>query len=503
MRKILEILRLRHECRSHREIARAIVASPTTVGEVLRRAELSGLDYARAAVLNEAQLDALLYPPTPPSVTRRPEPDWALVHQELRRKGVTLALLWQEYKAEHPDGFQYSSFCDRYRAWNSGVNLSMRQTHTPGDKLFVDYAGPTVGVTDPNTGEIRQAAIFVAVLGASSYTYCEATWSQSISDWLSSHVRAFEFFGGVPATVVPDNLKSGVNKACIYEPTLNPSYGELARHYGVAVIPARPRRPKDKSKVEVGVQVVERWILACLRNQRFFSLAELNREIRALLGKLNARAFKKLPGSRASAFAELDKPALRPLPGQRYEFAEWKLARVGIDYHIEAGGHYYSVPYRFARQKVDVRLTASTVEIFAAGQRIASHMRSQSKGRHTTQDADMAPAHLAVNGWNAPRLQQWAQSIGPHTSALIDQVLHQRRHPQQGYRSCLGILRLAKTVGNARLDAACERAMAIGSPSYSSLKSILQHNLERRSGSQAQTRLPLEHANVRGPDYFH
>lgn len=358
-------------------------------------------------------------------------------------------------------------------------------------------------MTDPNTGEICQAAIFVAVLGASSYTYCAATWSQSISDWLSSHVRAFEFFGGVPATVVPDNLKSGVNKACIYEPTLNPSYGALARHYGVAVIPARPRRPKDKSKVEVGVQVVERWILACLRNQRLFSLAELNREIRALLGKLNARAFKKLPGSRASAFAELDKPALRPLPGQCYEFAEWKLARVSIDYHIEAGGHYYSVPYRFARQKVDVRLTASTAEIFAAGQRIASHMRSQSKGRHTTQDAHMAPAHLAVNGWNAPRLQQLAQSIGPHTSALIDQVLHQRRHPQQGYRSCLGILSLAKTVGNARLDAACERAMAIGSPSYSSLKSILQHNLERRSGSQAQTRLPLEHANVRGPDYFH
>jgi transposase len=298
MRKIFEVLRLSvADGRSHREIARAIIASPTTVGEILRRAKLAGLTYPLPTGLSEAEVEMLLYPPSAPSKTLRPEPDWAGVHRELRRKGVTLDLLWQEYKGEHPDGYQYSSFCDHYRAWAGRLSVSLRQTHAPGEKLFVDYAGPTVPVTDPLTGEIRQAAIFVAVLGASNYTYCDATWSQTLPDWTASHVRALEFFGGVPAMLVPDNLKSGVNKACYYDPELNPSYRDLAVHYAIAVVPARPYRPKDKAKAEAGVLLVERWVLARLRNQRFFSLNELNRHIAELMLALNRRPFKKLPGS--------------------------------------------------------------------------------------------------------------------------------------------------------------------------------------------------------------
>ena len=505
MRKIFEVLRLYHDShRSHREISRAVLASPTTVGEILRRAKLAGLSWPLPVGLTETAVEDLLYPPAVPSHTRRPEPDWAKVHKELRRKGVTLELLWQEYKAEHPDGYQYSSFCDHFRVWSGRLSVSMRQTHTPGEKLFVDYAGPTVSIIDPLTGEIKEAAIFVAVLGASNYTYCEATWSQSLPDWIGSHVRAFEFFGGVPAVLVPDNLKSGVNKACFYEPELNPSYRDLAVHYSTAVLPARPHRPKDKAKVEAGVLLVERWVLARLRHQRFFSLGELNRHIAELMVALNQRPFKKLPGSRASAFAEMDQPALLALPPTRHEFAQWKTVTVGIDYHIEFDGHYYSVPYRLARQKLEARATVSTVELFHRGNRVASHVRSLARGRHTTIDAHMTPAHQAVQGWSAPRLIAWGQKIGPHTKAVIEHVLNQRRHPQQGYRSCLGILRLSKTYDEPRLEAACERDIDIGAMTYGSLKSILKHRLDvKRKSPPAQTSLPLEHANVRGPHYYH
>ena len=505
MRKIVEVLRLYHESgRSHREIARLVSASPTTVGEILRRAKQCGVAYPLPEDVSEVALEAQLYPPAAASSRARPEPEWPTIHREMRRKGVTLDLLWQEHKTEHPEGYLYSSFCAHYRQWVGRLSVSMRQTHAPGEKLFVDYAGPTVPIVDPMTGEIRQAAIFVAVLGASNYAYCEATWGQSLPDWIGSHVRAFEHINGAPALLVPDNLKSGVTTACFYEPELNPTYRDLATHYGAAVLPARPYRPKDKAKVEAGVLLVERWVLARLRHQRFFSLGELNRRIAELMTALNARPFKKLPGCRLSAFAELDRPALRALPVTRYEFAEWKVVKVGIDYHVEIVGHYYSVPYRFAREKVDARFTATTVELFHRGTRIASHVRNDSRGRHTTVDAHMTPAHLAVQGWNAPRLLDWAGRIGPHALAVIESILHQRRHPQQGYRACLGILRLGKAFGDDRLEGACERAVAIGTLSYSSLNSILKNGLDKkRITPPAQTCLPMEHANVRGPDYYH
>ena len=505
MRKIVEVLRLYHESgRSHREIARVVSASPTTVGEILRRAKQCGVTYPLPKDVSEICLEAQLYPPAAASNQSRPEPEWAAVHREMRRKGVTLDLLWQEHKTEHPNGYLYSSFCAHYRRWVGRLSVSMRQTHAPGEKLFVDYAGPTVPIIDPMTGEIRQAVIFVAVLGASNYAYCEATWSQSLPNWIGSHVRSFEHLNGITALLVPDNLKSGVTTACFYEPELNPTYRDLATHYGAAVLPARPYRPKDKAKVEAGVLLVERWVLARLRNQRFFSLGELNRSITELMTTLNNRPFKKLPGCRLSAFIELDRPALRSLPATRYEFAEWKVVKAGPDYHVEVVAHYYSVPYRFAREKVDARYTATTVEVFHRGTRIASHVRNDAPGRHTTVDAHMPPAHLAVQGWNAPRLLDWAGRIGPHAKAVVESILHQRRHPQQGYRSCLGILRFGKTFGDDRLEAACERAIDIGAMSYNSLKSILKNGLDKkRITPPAQTCLPLEHANVRGPDYYH
>ena len=504
MRKIAECLRLHHEFgRSRRQIAEVIGASPTTVGDYLRRAARAGIGYPLPDGLDEVGLQAKLFPPTPPSKVARPAPDWPTIHRELRKKHVTLDLLWQEHKAEQPEGYGYSAFCQHYREWVGKLTVSMRQTHRPGEKCFVDYAGTTLPIVHPDTGEIRQAQLFVAVLGASNYTYAEATWSQSLPDWLGSHVRTFEFIDGCTEAVVPDNLKSGVKKPSFYEPDINPSYQEWATHYGVAVLPARVRKPKDKAKVEAGVLIASRWIIAALRNRRFFSLEELNRAIRQLLERLNNRAFKKLPGCRRSSFEELDRPALRPLPEMRYVFAEWSRCRVGIDYHVEIAAHYYSVPYRFARQEVDARVTVHTVEVFHKGVRIASHVHSREKGRHTTVDAHMAPAHQMVAGWNAPRLLEWARKLGPHTAAYIEHLMTARRHPQQAYRAALGVLRLARVYGQPRLEAACERAIAINAHSYRSVLSILKNGLDRKTEPAAQSSLPLDHANVRGSVYYH
>lgn len=504
MRKIEAVLRLHHEGgRSNREIAQVVRSSPTTVSDYLRRARLAGISWPLPVGLTEPDLEAALFPVPVHATVKRPEPDWAAVHREMGRKGVTLDLLWQEYREQHADGYQYSAFCDHYRAFAKALPVTLRQSHAPGERLFVDYSGQTVPVIDPATGEVRQAQIFVAVLGASSYTYVEATWSQGLADWTASHVRCFEFLGGVPALLVPDNLKSGVITPNFYDPDLNPTYHDLARHYGTAILPARVRKPRDKAKVEAGVLLAQRWILARLRHQRFFSLDELNRAIRPLLVELNGRPYKKLPGSRHSVFLAVDFPALKPLPAQRYEFAEWKAVTAGIDYHVEITGHYYSVPYRYARQKLEARFTASTVEVFKNGERIASHPRSRAKGRHTTLDAHLAPAHQKVAGWNSQRFLDWAAKIGPHTEAAVDHILRSRAHPQQGYRAALGVLRLAKTYGHERLEAACDRAIRIHAVTWRSLDSILKNNLDRTPKTTAQSTLPLDHANVRGAEYYH
>lgn len=381
----------------------------------------------------------------------------------------------------------------------------MRQTHPAGEKLFVDYCGPTLPVVNPDTGEIRQAQVFVAVLGASSYTYAEATWSQSVPDWIGSHVRCFQFLGGLPAIVVPDNLKSAVSKACRYDPDLNPTYQQLADHYDIAVIPARPYKPKDKAKAEVGVQLVERWIMMRLRKQTFFSLAELNQAIRVHLDQLNAKPFKKRTGSRQSEFEALDQPALKPLPKHPFEYCEVKKARVHMDYHVDYQGHYYSVPYRLVKEEVMIHAGEHTLEIFHQRQRVAMHPRSHHKGGHTTDSNHMAKAHLKHQEWSPKRFLSWAEKIGPHTQALVQHQLTHRPHPEHGYRACLGLLNLTKQYGADRLEAACRRAMAIRAPTYKSVSSILTKGLDRVAleDTPEQSALPLTHNNVRGADYYH
>jgi transposase len=505
MRQIKEVLRLHDNGRSHREIATALRLSRATVWEYLDRARRARLELGQAIVMDDDALDHLLFPPAPSSKKKRPMPEWVKIHRELGRKHVTLDLLWNEYKVREPEGYGYSWFCEHYERWAASLPVTLRQTLTPGEKLFVDYSGTKFGIVNPDTGEIREAELFVAALGVSGCIFAELTWTQQLPDWIASHVRAFAFYGGVVEIVVPDNLKSAVHKPDFYDPALNRTYGDMASHYGVAIIPARPRKPRDKPKAELSVLLAQRWILARLRHQRFFSLKEANRAIAALLVEANNKKFKKLTGSRRSVFEELDRPALRPLPERPYQFAQWKGARIGIDYHAELAGHYYSVPYRYAREQVDVRYTQNTVEIFHRGQRIAAHGRSDRRGHHTTIRGHM-PAHhqVATTEWNPQRLLRWATDIGPHTAAVIQHLLGQRQHPQQVYRTCLGILNMGKRYGHARLEAASSRAVELNAMSYRFISSTLKNGLESAAGADtAQPELPLMHANVRGPSYYH
>jgi len=504
MRKLHEVLRLKLECGlSNRNIARGCNISRSTVADYLDRTERYGLKWPLPENVSDTDLERILFPPGSLSRSCKPPlPDFSYIHDELKRKGVTLYLLWEEYKERHPDGYQYSWYCDLYRGWSGKLDVSMRQIHKAGEKVFVDYAGQTMEIVDRLTGEVMDAEIFVAVLGASNYTYAEATWTQGLPDWIGSHVRLFEYFGGCPEIVVPDNLKSGVTKPCRYEPDINPTYADLAGHYGVAVIPARVKKPKDKAKAEVGVQIVERRILAKLRNRQFFSLSELNGAIKEILEELNDRPFQKIPGNRRSLFAKLDKPALKPLPPTPYEYAEWKKAKVNIDYHIEVERHYYSVPHSYAKDKVDVRFTSSTIEIFHKGKRIASHVRSFKQSFHTTVKEHMPKAHQKYNEWSPSRIIEWGEKTGINVGNIFREIMASRPHPEQGYRSCLAIMHLAKEYGNSRLEAACKRALAIGSPFYKSVKSILKTGLDKQQLLLAEETEPMKHQHLRGSDYY-
>src|SRR5882757_4788619 len=447
MRQIREVLRLHHSVgMSQRAVARSLGLAQGTVSKYLNRTRRAGLTWPLPPELDDdVGLENRLYPPPSdlPS-DERPQPDWAFVHRELRRPSVTLMLLWEEYCDKTADGFSYSWFCERYKEWAGRLKLSLRQIHIAGEKLFVDYSGHTMEVVDGLSGEVLAVQIFVAVLGASNYTFAEATLTQSLPDWISSHVRAFAFLGGVAQQTVSDNLKAGITRACFHEPMVNRTYADLARHYGTAILPARPYHPKDKAKVEVGVQIVGRWILARLRHRRFFSLAELNAAIRGLLDELNNRVMRGWGTSRRALFEQLDKPALRSLPPMAYEYAEWKRCRVGLDYHVEIAKHYYSVPHQLLRQEVEARITAATVEIFHRGKRVASHQRSLHPHRPSTIADHMPSAHRRYRDWTHERIRREAASVGPDTAALVDVILRSRPHPEQGFRSCIGILGLVK-----------------------------------------------------------
>ncbi len=506
MRKIKDVLRLKYEAKlSCRQIAASLKLSVGVISKYTKAAEAAGLSWPLPGGLDDTTLEARLFAPVTP-VREHAMPDCAYIHQELKRKGVTLRLLWEEYQASCAgQAYQYAQFCVYYRQYRSRLKLSMRQTHKVGEKLFVDYSGDGVPIVDPQTGEIRLTQIFVAVLGASGYTFAEATMSQRLPDWIGSHVRAFDFFDCVPQIVVPDNLKSAVTRPCFYEPELNATYADMAQHYGVAIIPARPYKPRDKAMVELGVLLVQRWITARLRRHTFFSLHELNRLIGELLQGLNNRPFQKnKTETRRTQFDSLDRPAMKPLPAQPYEYAEWKKARVNIDYHIEVDRHYYSVPFQLARSQVDVRLSGSVVEVLHKGQRVAAHARSALAGRFTTRTEHMPKSHQKHLEWTPQRLLNWGERIGPATCSIIRRLLEDKPHPEMGYRSCLGVFSLARRYGEARLEAACARALTIGSPKREAVQSILEAGLDRHAELLPAAATPLPtHGNVRGSDYYH
>jgi transposase len=490
---------------STRQVAAALNISKTTVSEIALYARTAGIDWVQANSLGDEELQARLYPPARPRSSVRQEPDYAALHQELKRPGVTLQLLWEEYRAACGEqAYRYSAFCDKYRAFARSLKRSMRQVHPAGERLFVDYAGQTMAIVDALTGEIRRAQVFVAVLGASNYTYACATLQQTAADWVGSIIAALEFFGGVPRLLVPDQPRALIANPDAYEPVTARLLQELAEHYDVAVLPARPGRPQDKAKVEVGVQVVERWILARLRNRRFFSLGELNQAIARLLAELNARPFKKLPGCRRAAFEALDAPALKSLPAQPMVLAQFKPARVNIDYHVAFEGHNYSVPHQHVGSAVELRITATTLEVLLKRQRIAAHARSHRVGGFTTVAEHMPASHRAHRQWTPAKLIAWGQRVGAATAGVVRWQMEHRPHPEQGYRACLGLMRLARQYGDERLEAACARAQSIRAPHYRSVKSILECSLDRQDTSLlggGTTRMP-EHDNVRGPGYY-
>jgi len=506
MRMMREILRQRWAlARPVRAVAASVGRSVGAIHATERRAKAAGLAWAQIDGLTDEALEAALYRrPTMAGPRReRAAPDCAYLHTERRKPGVTLQLLHVEYLEQHPDGYRYTQFCEQYRTWLRRRRLSMRQVHRAGEKGFVDYAGKTPWLTDPRTGDRTPVALFVCALGASSYTYAEATLTQQLPDWLASHTRAFAFFGGVPTAMVPDQLKSGVTTACRYEPGIQRQYAELATHYGTTILPARPAHPRDKPKVEVAVQVAERWIVARLRHVTCYTLAALNERIAALLVPLNAKPMRHYGGaSRRALFERLDQPALRPLPAQPYEYAEWKRAKVNIDYHIALEHHAYSVPHALVHEVVEARLTGTTVEVFHHGQRVATHRRSPHRSGFTTVTAHMPKSHQAHAEWSPSRLTRWAATIGPQTAALVTAILEARQHPEQGYRSCLGILRLAKRYDAPRLEAACARAVTAGARSYRHVAAILQRGLDRTTDTPTTTPVPA-HDNIRGRDYYH
>ncbi len=507
MRKIKEVLRLHFEHQqSARQIAKSCDIARSTVKEYLHRAEQAKLTWPLPPEMDDATLENQLFPPAPLiSSEKRQMPPMEYLHRERKRKGVTLQLLWHEYKEVNPEGYQYSQFCERYRQWTQKLDVCLRQEYRAGEKLFVDYAGQTIPIQDPLTGKNQEAYLFVATLGASNYTFAEATLSQNLPSWIQSHVHAFEFFHGVAEILIPDNLKTGVTHPCRYEPDINPTYLDLAEHYGTVVIPARVQKAKDKAKVESAVLIAERWILAALRNYTFFSLEELNQAIREKLQILNLRKFQKLETTRKELFENLDRPALKPLPEKPYEYAEWKKATVNIDYHIEVDHHYYSVPYPLTREQMEVRITLTTIEVLFKNRRVASHTRSYRKGGFTTLKEHMPKAHQQFLDWTPSRILRWAQQLGPNTEKLVTHILENKPHPQQGFRACLGIFRLGKQYSKERLEAACAYALSINGFFYKSVESILKHGLDQKNTLALLSReepLPLAHPNLRGKEYY-
>ena len=486
-------------------MGRRLGVARSTAQDYLKRIAAAGLTWPLPEDLTDQVLEARLFTNKgkQAGIRHRVEPDWAQLAKEMKRPGVNLMVLWEEYRANESEGYGYSRFCDLFRGFEKCLSPVMRQHHEAGDKLFVDYSGKKIGVLNKATGEFREAEIFVGVLGASSLTYAEATWTQSLPDWIGAHVRMFRFFGGVPRLLVPDNLKSGVNRASFYDPQINRSYAMMAAHYGIGVLPARPRKPRDKAKVESGVRFVQRAILGGLRNQTFFSLAEVNAAIAQRMEHINRFVMRRLGASRKDLFEAIEASALKPLPAEDYLFAEWKMARVGLDYHVELHGFYYSVPHALIRTEVEARLTERTVEVFHQGKRVASHQRRYGGRKHGTDTDHMPSSHRRYAEWSPERFRRWAADIGPNCESLIVAVLAARPHPEQGFRTCLGILRLYRSVSTERAEAVSAHALSIGAFNSRSVASILETGIERATHKSDEQSPILTHGNIRGARYFH
>jgi transposase len=506
MRKTKEVLRLHFELGlRQREIARACSISQGAVHNYLKKAAAAGITWPLPEGWDEKRIEEALFGEQRPvdRSRERAVPDFPSLHEELQRhRHLTLQLAWEEYRQTNPQGYHYSRFCALYQRWRGKQNVVLRQEHKPGEKGFVDWAGATIPMHDPVTGEVWPASLFVMVLGSSSYTYAEATRDQQLAAWINAHIHAFEYFSGVPRLLIPDNLRTGVSRACRYDPDLNPTYQEFAMHYAVGVVPARPYRARDKAKVEVGVQVAERWIIAALRHQKFFRLADLNHAIRELLERLNKRPFKKREGSRTSVFAAVERNALQALPAEPFDMSQWSYARVNIDYHITFDANFYSVPYTLVQERVEVRATPTTIEIFHKGQRVASHVRGHGREQVFTQREHRPKSHQAHLEWTPSRMVHWAEQIGPHTAKLFEQILAEKPHPEMGYRSCLGIIRLAEQYSSTRMEAAADRAIRTGACRFKSVKSILKNSLDQQPLPEPPLSLPPSHDNIRGAEYF-
>ena len=501
---IREILRLSFSLNlSGREIATCLGLSRSAVWECLRRAKTADLSWPLHDDMNDSDLMLLLYPAEPAALDR-PKPDCEYISMELKRKGVTLSLLWEEYKRSNPNGYQYTQFGDYYRDWQKTASLIMRQDHKAGHKAFSDFSGGNLKIVDPSTGEVQLARLFVCALGASSFTYAELFFGETAEAWCTGQAHAFEYFGGTTELVVPDNPRAVVSKACRYEPKLNPDFVLLAQHFGVGILPARVRHPKDKAKVESGVGVATRWILARLRNHKFFSLAEANKAVHELLEDMNSRPFKKMSGCRRSIFESIDKPALKPLPRNRYEYAHIEFAKVKNDYHVEVENRFYSVPHQLIGKHVEVRVSRICIEIFFQNRRVASHFVSDREQTNSTLNEHMPKEHRAYKDWTPERFHRWALKIGPSTAQFIKILIESAKHQEVAYRAAFGVLRLDKLYGSQRLEGACQRAAAIHSYTYKTVKLILQNNMECRPLQQNEmpSQLRIVNTMVRGADYF-
>jgi transposase len=505
MRQLRHLLRLHHGGVSAREMGRRLGVARSTIQDNLKRAAAAGLAWPLADDLTDEVLEQRLFGRAgfATGQRRRAEPDWAALARELKRPGVTMMILWEEYREINQEGYGYSRFCDLLRGFERRLSPVMRQHHVAGEKAFVDYSGKRIPIVDPTTGEVHEAEIFVGVLGASNLTYAEATWTQQLPDWTGAHVRMFRFFGGAPKLLVPDNLKSGVNKASFYDPEINRTYGALAAYYSIGILPARPHKPRDKAKVEAGVRFAQTYILGRLRAQTFFSLAECNEAIKIVMQRMNERTMRHLGVSRRELFEKIEREALNPLPVDDWEFAEWRRARVNLDYHIEIHDFLYSVPHALIRAEVEVRVTERIVEVFYRGQRVAVHQRRYMGRKHGTDPDHMPSSHRFLAEWTPDRFRRWAGKIGPNTEALISAVLASRKHPEQGFRTCLGMLRSYRGLDPARVEAVSARALELGVLNCKGVASLLARKLDDAAAKNDPPVTLFDHANLRGPGYYH